>query len=98
MTQLSWPPTFQELSEINIDRISTRTISSVNKEMSESGHKVIPLSLEAALHRAGYNTVGKLVNSTPSSIIQMVRGVGPKRLLMIHEWRDDVVNYLLSSM
>lgn len=93
---LSWPPSWGELANVNIDSISTRTLASVSKEMSEAGHKVIPLSLEAALHRAGYDTVGKLVHSNPASVIQ-VRGVGPKRLLTIQDWRKEVVNYLLSN-
>lgn len=96
VVNLSWPPTFGELSHVNIDGISSRTISSVSKEMCEAGHKVIPLSLEATLHRAGYDTVGKLIHSTPSSVVQ-VRGVGPKRLLIIQDWRNDVVNYLLAN-
>lgn len=91
---LSWPPTFGELSGIDIQSISSRTLSSVSKEMCEAGCKVIPLSIEAALHRAGYDTVGKLIHSSPSTVVQ-VKGVGPKRLLIIQDWRNSLVNYLL---
>lgn len=93
---LSWPPTFEELSKVNISGITTRTIASVNKEMLEGGHKVIPLSLEAALYRAGYSTVGSIVHSNPTAVSQ-VKGVGPKRLNLIDTWRGEIVDYLLNE-
>lgn len=93
---LSWPPTFEELSKLNIISITTRTIASVNKEMIEKGLKVIPLSLEAALYRSGYSTVGSIVHSNPTAISQ-VKGVGPKRLSMVEVWRSDIVDYLLNE-
>lgn len=93
---LSWPPTFEEVSKLNITSITTRTIASVNKEMLDKGLKVIPLSLEAALYRAGYSTVGAVVYSNPTAISQ-VKGVGPKRLSILESWRCDIVEYLLNE-
>lgn len=93
---LSWPPTFEEASELNIISITTRTIASVNKEMIEKGLKVIPLSLEAALYRAGYSTVGAIVYSNPTAISH-IQGVGPKRFVMVEAWRLDMVDYLLNE-